>query len=184
MKPTHLNKVHTNNPNQPSGRNHGLEGSLHHDLETFCYSYHYHLNHLLILFLIPGSNSTVPAPINHGLQNEVKARNSYCSQTGFVIRTCGLVVNPSLPWLGASPDGLVEDPSQKCFGLLEIKCPYIHRFSTVQEACSDPSFFATVRNDKVTLKQEHKHFFQILLWLWLLWLKYLVKAEPAYQKAL
>ena len=32
-------------------------------------------------FFYTRQNSTIPAPINHGLQNEIKARNSYCSQT-------------------------------------------------------------------------------------------------------
>ena len=64
-------------------------------------------------FFDTSHNSTIPALINHGLQNEVKACNAYCSKTGFVVRTCGLVVNPSLPCLDASPDGLVEDPLQK-----------------------------------------------------------------------
>ena len=36
------------------------------------------------------------------------------------MRACGLVVNPSLPWLGASPDGIVEDPSLKGLGLLVL----------------------------------------------------------------
>lgn len=103
----------------------------------------------------------MPAQLNHGLQNEVKACNAYCSKTGFMVCTCGLVVNPSLPWLGASPDGLVKDPSEKGFGLLEIKCPFTHCFSTVEAACSDPSFFATITNGKVTLKQDHKHYYQI-----------------------
>ena len=58
-----------------------------------------------------------------GEKNEVKARNAYCSKISFVVRAFGLVVNPSLTWLGASPDGIVEDPSQKCIGLFEIKCP-------------------------------------------------------------
>ena len=106
-------------------------------------------------------HSTTPAPINHGLQNESKARNAYCSKTGFVTRTCGLVVNPSLPWLGASPDGVVEDPSMKYLGLLEIKCPFTHRFSTVEKACSDPVFFAMITDDKVALKREHKYYYQI-----------------------
>ena len=35
---------------------------------------------------------------------------------------CGLVVNPSHPYLGASPDGIVFDPSSTSpFGILEIK---------------------------------------------------------------
>ena len=78
-----------------------------------------------------------------------------------MVRTCGLVVNPSFPWLGASPDGLVKDPSEKSIGLLEIKCPFTHRFSTVEETCSDTSFFATITDGQVTLKEDHKHYFQI-----------------------
>ena len=91
-----------------------------------------------------------------GEKNEVKAHNAYCSKTSFVVRAFGLVVNPSLTLLGASPDGIVEDPSQKCIGLLEIKCPFTRHFSTVEEACSDPNFFVTIMNDKVILKQERK----------------------------
>jgi len=77
------------------------------------------------------------------------------------VHKCGLVVNPSLPWLGASPDGMVKDPAEQSFGLLEIKCPYTYRLSTVEEACADPNFFATIKNDVVTLKESHKHFYQI-----------------------
>jgi len=36
-----------------------------------------------------------------------------------------------------------------------------HHFSTVKEACSDSSFFATITNYSVTLKQYHKHYYQI-----------------------
>jgi len=107
--------------------------------------------------------TTIPMQIVHGIQNEMKARNAYCSRTGFTVYKCGLVVNPSVPWLGASPDGLVKEDSaeQYSFGLLEIKCPYIQCFSTVEDACSDPSFFAEIKNGSVTLKESHKHFFQI-----------------------
>jgi len=74
---------------------------------------------------------------------------------------CGLVVNPSLPWLGASLDGLVHDPSKPLFGLLEVKCPYTQRLSTVEKAVSDPDFFCSFREGKVTLKQSHKHYYQV-----------------------
>ena len=43
-----------------------------------------------------------------------------CKQ--FIVFDAGLVVNPSFPCLGASPDGKVYDPTKKDpFGLLEIK---------------------------------------------------------------
>ena len=72
--------------------------------------------------------------LKHGRENEVQARNAYISSTGLMVRLCGLVVNPTLPCLGASPDGLVHDPLETSFGILEIKCPYTYCLSTVEEA--------------------------------------------------
>ena len=63
-----------------------------------------------------------------------------------------------MPWLGASPADLV---SEEGFGLLEIKCPFTHCFATVEAACSDPNYFATITNNQVTVKQYHKHYCQI-----------------------
>ena len=74
---------------------------------------------------------------------------------------CGLVVNPSLPRVGASPDGLVHDSSGPSFGLLEMKRPYAHRLSTIEDAARDPNFFATLHEGKVTLKRSHKHYYQV-----------------------
>jgi len=67
------------------------------------------------------TTATMPVQINCGIQNEVKARNAYCSRTGLTMHKCGLIVNPSVPWLGASPDGLVKDSAEhNSFGLQEI----------------------------------------------------------------
>ena len=69
--------------------------------------------------------------IQHGKHNEVIVRSLYARKMqkqlhkNFTVCDCGLVVNPSHPYLGASPDGKVFDPSSTSpFGLLEIKCPY------------------------------------------------------------
>lgn len=105
--------------------------------------------------------ATLPAQLSHGCHNEGKARNIYNAQTGFTTHICGLVVNPSLPWLGASPDALVIDPSEASVGLLEIKCPYTHRLCTVEEATGDPHFCAEMCDGRVTLKHNHKHFYQV-----------------------
>ena len=90
-----------------------------------------------------------------------KAHNIYAAQTGFTTQICGSAVNPSLPWLGASPDAVVIDPPEYSVGLLEIKCPYTHRLSTVEEATSDPNCFAEMYNGKVILTHSHKHFYQV-----------------------
>ena len=86
---------------------------------------------------------------------------TYVSDTGFTVGLCGLVVNPLLPWLGASPDGIVHDPLKAPVGLLEIKYPYTHRLSTVEDVASDSSFCAELLDGKVTLKKNHKHFYQV-----------------------
>ena len=99
--------------------------------------------------------------ISHGNQNEGKGCNAYTANTGFTLRCCGLVVNPALPWLGASPDGLVHDPSKLSLGQLKVKCPYTHRLSTIKDAGSDPNFFATIHEGKVTLKGSHKYYYQV-----------------------
>ena len=70
-------------------------------------------------------------------------------------------MNPCLPWLGASPDGIVHDPLEPSVGLLEIKCPYTHRLLKVEDAATDSSFFAELSDGKVTLKKNHKHFYQV-----------------------
>ena len=97
--------------------------------------------------------ASLPVQLSHGCHNEGKARNIYVSDTGFTVGLCGLVVNPSLPWLGALPDGIVHDPLEPSVGLLEIKCPYTHCLSRVEDAASDSSFFAELLDGKVTLKK-------------------------------
>ena len=51
--------------------------------------------------------------------------------------------------------------SQRIFGLLEIKCPYTYRLSTVEEATKSSSFFAKLSDGKISLKKDHKHFYQV-----------------------
>ena len=100
--------------------------------------------------------------IRHGRQQELIARSLYsrkmqkkCKQ--FIVYDAGLVVNPSFPYLGASPDGKVYDPTEKDpFGLLEMKNPYTWRNSTMEEACQDPNFFLHMVDSKPKLKEDDK----------------------------
>ena len=66
-------------------------------------------------------------------------------------------------WLGASPDGLVYDPSsEEPHGLLESKCPAQVSEVTVDELCTKkPSFFLQKCDGKYKLKQRHEYYFQI-----------------------
>lgn len=105
--------------------------------------------------------------IRHGRQNEVKARTIYSCEMQkmnrkFTVFEAGLVVNPTLPFLGATPDGKVFDPTEKePFGLLEIKCPFGWRDSSFQNACNDPTFMCEIVDGRCNLKRTHIYYPQV-----------------------
>ncbi|KAH6933202.1 hypothetical protein HPB50_013442 [Hyalomma asiaticum] len=77
--------------------------------------------------------------IQYGLRNENVAADRYCSVMkshghNVSLRYCGLFVNPTCPWLGASPDRLIYDPEEASYGVLEVKCPYSLKDSTPEVA--------------------------------------------------
>ena len=100
--------------------------------------------------------------IHHGRQQELISRSIYCRKMQkkckqFIVYDAGLVVNPSFPYLGASPDGKVYDPTEKDpFGLLELKNPYRWRNKTMEEACQDTDFFLHIVDGKPKLKQNDR----------------------------
>ena len=68
----------------------------------------------------------------HGIICEGLARKLY-EESHCRVETSGLVVNPGIPYIGASPDGIVN--CSRCgYGILEIKCPYEYRYCQPLEA--------------------------------------------------
>jgi len=50
----------------------------------------------------------------------------------------GLVINPQWPFMAASPDGVINCTySEEGRGVLETKCPYTHRFESIEESASN-----------------------------------------------
>lgn len=58
------------------------------------------------------------AAMQWGIDHEDEARMEYQVRTGEIVQLTGFVLHPDIPYLGASPDGLVGTD-----GLVEIKCP-------------------------------------------------------------
>ena len=82
--------------------------------------------------------------------------------TNVNVMKSGLVINPEYPWLGASPDGLVTDPtSHDSNGLLEIKCPWKYHESTPIEAASNKGFYGRLEDGKLFLREQHQYYYQI-----------------------
>ena len=85
-------------------------------------------------------HSTEGFELRYGVNFEPVARNCYEAESGNLVTETGFWTHPDLPWLGASPDGLVGRD-----GLLECKClvrtpasvPHHHRVQClVQLACT------------------------------------------------
>ena len=76
---------------------------------------------------------------------------------------CGLSISVTNPWLAASPDGAVNDPSDPSqgLGLVEIKNSYSMREKTLDEACKTSSFCQENRDNTYRLKTRHDYFHQV-----------------------
>jgi len=64
------------------------------------------------------ADNFVSMSMQHGIENEPRARAEYEVRTGYSVEPCGLILHPELKWAAASPDGYIAPD-----GLLEIKCP-------------------------------------------------------------
>lgn len=75
---------------------------------------------------------------------------------------CGLYLSTKFPFLGATPDVLKYTGSYK-FAILEVKCPYKHKNSTIVDACKDSAFCLKINNlEQPQLKTSHDYYYQII----------------------
>ena len=85
--------------------------------------------------------------------------------SGLTVSPSGFHISLSHPYLGASPDGAVYDPSniQQPFGFIEVKCPYTACNMTPVEACSLPKFYCTLTknqhgHEQMMLQTSHQYY--------------------------
>ena len=107
----------------------------------------------------PKSNSFKSKSTDWGCAHEKTALEAYCSKnktnhTQFTVSCCGLIINPSHPHMGATPDGIV---TCECCGrgVLEIKCPFSCKDKSFVEATTNSRFFLTEDDGVFTLKRNH-----------------------------
>ena len=76
---------------------------------------------------------------------------------------CGLVVGTAHPWLAATPDGWVSDPSDSPpWGLAEFKNLYSYRDLTVKDAITAKKCDClTFNNSHITPKRTHSFYYQV-----------------------
>ena len=106
-------------------------------------------------------SAKVKESLNHGKIFESKARELYIDVVRLKLRhldlvlETGLVIQPSLFWLAASPDGLVAYQTSDKKLLSEIKCPHTKRHISPIDLVQDPNFYVNLENGKPVLKNSH-----------------------------
>ena len=94
----------------------------------------------------------------YGTLHEPLATMDYMSLSGNMVQECGFYVHPEHDWLGASPDGLIDD----C-GVVEVKCPFGQRNKNPPEfkTCADqPHYFAQVQMEMACTGRQWCDFYQ------------------------
>jgi len=99
--------------------------------------------------------------VKHGIMYEDAALAKYCQSRNLVDSAVGLVVNPQIPFLGASPDRLVLE--NEALKLIEIKCPYslFEKKTSIDKQIKAGGFYLQMEHDKVVLRKNHDYFYQI-----------------------
>lgn len=104
---------------------------------------------------------------------EADAIWEYCQVKRLNHYKCAFVVHPDAPWLGASPDGKVFDPTEDPpFGLAEIKCPNVHSYVDC--------LYLKAIDGTVQLKPTHAYYWQVqgqLLVTGMSWCDFVVSAQ-------
>lgn len=93
-----------------------------------------------------------------GLKTEPESRKCYEEKTKSTVLETGLMVNPSIPWLGYSPDGILPKKNK----IIEIKCPVAGRTKPIK-AFLQTLKFLEISGENIGLKQNHKYYCQIQL---------------------
>lgn len=125
--------------------------------------------HELLYTRFKGSKAT-----RYGISMEETTRQQYVTylqkkgSAGFTTQDAGLVISVDTPWIAASPDGRVMDPTAaQSQGIVEYKNPYSVRDLTISEACDRQAkaFCLEKQEDdnQVTykLKEKHNYYYQV-----------------------
>lgn len=98
--------------------------------------------------------------LQYGRETEKKALSWYkLKQPGKVIIRMGLIVPPTAPFLGCSPDAFVIGENV----LVEIKCPVSGRANSIEDMMRQLKYVEKRENDQRVLKKKHPYYGQVQL---------------------
>lgn len=124
--------------------------------------------------ILKGTKQT--ADMRRGAEMEPAVAAEYSRLVNVNYAPCGLVIHPTTPWLAASPDGVVFDPTEyPQFGLVEFKCPNVHNFIDCK--------YVQLEHGSPQLKKSHAYYWQVqgqLLITGMQWCDFVVWAQEDY----
>ena len=102
----------------------------------------------------------VSPALKWGSTHEEIAIKLYEEKSGHTVHQCGFFVCDMYPFLGASPDGIIIGEGDE-FGIVEVKCPFVHHNTTISKACDDKIFHLMKTENDMKLCLDHDYHYQI-----------------------
>ncbi|KAF0747565.1 YqaJ domain-containing protein, partial [Aphis craccivora] len=105
------------------------------------------------------SKNIISKHIEFERQNEKVVIRQFENQYNKTVRPCGLFVDEQYPFLGASPDGLVDDDK-----IIEVKCTPSIGQKTLEDAAIDKKLqfcLELTETGQLKLKENYKYYWQI-----------------------
>ncbi|XP_052790029.1 uncharacterized protein LOC128224265 [Mya arenaria] len=109
--------------------------------------------HDLAKSFVRGKGLKPTEAMRHGIQYEKDAIHQYESKNNVKVKPCGIFVSKNLPFLGASPDGIVDENL-----LIEVKCPFSAKHKKISPVTVP---YLKETNGNMTLSTKHPYYFQI-----------------------
>ena len=114
----------------------------------------------LVKTILGDYGSLHTAAIQWGCDHESDAIHSYSLKAQKAVCECGIFSSTSIPYLATLPDGIILLDNTTTSGLSEVKCPFKHRKSTIEKACSEASFCLANTDNGVALKRMYDYYYQ------------------------
>nr|CAD7196810.1 unnamed protein product [Timema douglasi] len=96
--------------------------------------------------------------MEYGVKYEERALQEVEAAKGLKVNNCGLFVDESLPFLGATPDGILNDGQ----GIVEVKCPPSIASMHPTEAIHLGKFAALKKdNGMIVMNKKHDYYYQV-----------------------
>lgn len=108
------------------------------------------------------------AATRYGKESEDHALKEYTDRTGNAVVRLGVVVNPLVPWLGYSPDGISFRDGRPPI-LLEVKSPVLGKSQKAAELARAKKLpYVKQDGENFVLNRRHSYFSQVQLGMFLL----------------